>query len=84
MVVVGRWLQWKAGDHNSASVSSSTQQAASFPSSVSSVGNCKQHEFLYLPLTFQADDSAEVVSQGDDYPNKCAFKLLLDVKAALR
>lgn len=73
---MGCWLQWKAGDHNSASVSSSTRQAASFTSSVSSVGNCKQHGFLYLPLTFQADDSAEMVSQGDDYPNKCSFKLL--------
>lgn len=68
------------------SFSSSTQQGASFTSSVlamSSLDNCKQHEFLYLPATFQAADSAEIVSLGDDYPNKRSFKLLLAAEAVL-
>lgn len=49
----------------------------------SSLDNCEQREFLYLPLTFQAADSAEIVSLGDDYPNKRSFKPLPAAEAVL-
>lgn len=77
----GVWLQIAAP-----SSSSSAQQGASFTSSVlamSSLDNCKQREFLYLSLTYQAADSAEIVSPGDDYPNKRSFKLLLAAEAVV-
>lgn len=78
----GIWLQWKAEDRSSLFlfIYAARGGGASF---TSSLDNCEQREFLYLPLTFQAADSAEIVSLGDDYPNKRSFKPLPAAEAVL-
>lgn len=80
----GEHLVWEGSGFSgkqkitAASFASSTQQAASFMSlalAISPLDNCKQREFFYLSLMLQA----EILSLGDDYPNKRSFKLLLVV-----